>query len=472
MDWQIPALGYFDGQPTRPTVPQAEFLRRSTDAMFGLFCGGIGSGKTHIVSRVAIIKALRNGAGTPGNPQMYIVGAPSNKIIRDATFKRYLGFLKDIERHNGKQLIRKYATSDQNRYILLHGDILFQFITLKDPKAYAGPDISGFHIDEAALLDQGMDAWHAMVDRLRDNRAAQLFGMLSTSPRGAVGVVQHFVDEVETGNEDYYTVTSSTYDNPFNPPGYIKRLMAGRSKRAVRQQIFATLETFEGAVYSQVYSHRHNVARNWQIDRELKHRVSIDWGPSYPHVVFWEYDEITDRDVAFDEFYPDDLHHGQLLKEVELRLRRNWNLRVSDLDCAYGDNQPLKAKDLAKAWFWARDTPYRSIPTKAHGKGGIIDGVDIVADRFCDAEGIRRIYLTEDMQQNRGRSLHRSLEKYRWPERSSQSETYLDDSRPVKGKWDHAPDSLRYYITQAHGSKRQMSAWDAGRSQAALAAVG
>ena len=80
--------------------------------------------------------------------------------------------------------------------------------------------------------------------------------------------------------------------------------------------------------------------------------------------------------------------------------------------------------------------------------------------------------LTEDMQQNRGRSLHRSLEKYRWPERTSQSETYLDDSRPVKGKWDHAPDSLRYYITQAHGSKRQMSAWDAGRSHAALAAVG
>jgi len=469
--WTIPALGYFDGKPTRPTRPQADFLLKSKTHMFGMFCGGIGSGKTHIVSRCVVIKALRNGSGSPGDPQMYIIGAPSNKILRDATFKRYFSFLKDIERASGAKLIKKYATSDQHRYILLHGDILFQFITLKNSESYAGPDISGFHIDEAALLEQGMAAWHAMVDRLRDNRADHLFGMCSTSPRGAVGVVMHFADEVEAGNPDYFVVQSTTFDNPFNPPGYVKRLMAGRSKRAVRQQVFATLESFAGAVFAQTYSRRSNCARDWDIDRSLKHRVSIDWGPNYPHVIFWEYDDHSDTDVAYDEFYVDDVQHGQLLAEIEMRLRKEWGMRVQDLDKAYGDNQPRKARDLAKTWFWARGVSYISSPVAKHGAGGLIDGIDIVSDRMLDASNVRRIFLTEDMQTHKGRSLQRSLEKYRYPERSVQSETYLDDSRPIKGKWDHACDALRYYIAQAHGHKRTISAWDAGRSHEAMRAV-
>ena len=470
--WVLPALGTFDGRPTRPTVAQAEFLRRSRDHMFGLFLGGIGSGKTHIVSRVAIIKALRNGPGEPGNPQMYIVGAPSNKIIRDATFKRYLSYLKSIERANGRSLIRKYATSDQHRYIALHGDILFQFLTLRDPDTYAGPDISGFHIDEAALLERGTAAWHAMVDRLRDSRAAEMFGLCSTSPRGLVGVVQHFKEQTDDHNPDFFTVTSSTWDNPFNPPGYVERLMAGRSKRAVRQQIFATLEGFEGAVYAGTYDGRRSCARDWQLDRRCKHRVSIDWGPTYPHVLIWEYDEATDRDVCFDEYYPEQVTHARLLADLELRLRRRWGMRVSDLDSAYCDNLPQKARELAKAWFRARHVPCRSAVVRAHGRGGLIDGIDICSDRMCGADGARRIYLTEEVQQNKGRSLHQCLRRYRWPERSSQSDPYLDDTRPQKGKWDHACDAMRYYIAQAHGSKRTLSAWDAGRSHAAIAASG
>lgn len=457
MDFVLPAYGRYRNPATGQKEPAyaspAQAAFHEARAPFKLFNGGVGSGKSHAGAREFLLSALDNGPD-----QMYLVGAPTHAILEDATWKHITMLLDDIHHETGVRLDKKRLISNQKREITLYGDIKIRFISLQKPENYAGATISGFWIDEGALLPDGRGAWDMLMDRLRDSNARRQFGLVTTSPRGPVGVVQHFLNQTEAHNPDYHVTHSTTWDNIYNGPDYIRRMMVGRSKRQVRQQLYAQILDFQGGVYSGEFSRTKSVFHDWQQakgrDRtDVQYHVAIDWGPTYPHVLFIEYDWKNDYDVIFDEICQDNMQHEEVIIETIRRLGK-WGLSPGDLTNVWCDYNPQAAVRYAYKHF-------------RHGHGvrvrakvvattdDLRDGIDAVAARLRDADGKRRLYFTPDMAERKeDRAMFRCMGLYRWAERNVQSSRVMDDRRPEKGLYDHGPDAYRYRAWQGFGNSR------------------
>jgi len=466
------------GDSPRPPNPAQAALHASR-ATFKMFLGGVGAGKTFWGCRELVMAALHNGAD-----KRYIVGAPSEKILRQATFDTYLRFVQQCAQVNGRKLAMKVRTSPAAREIVLQGNIVISFVGLKKPHEFAGPTIAGFHLDEGGLLSDGMAAWDVLLERLREN-ADFLFGIVTTTPRGPVGVVQHFVEQCDwddqasacgpNRNPEYDMQVSSTWDNKANlAPGYIERQLVGKTQRQVDQQLHARVLDFKGAVYASEFGQQ-AIAKGWTAETGLRVMgghddvevyLAIDWGPNYPHLLYIAHQpayvdadgEVQgDFDVVFDEICDDGIHARDLIEMAVQRGQKLYGLGRLDYAGVYCDPNPGSALATAQAFFGrptkASDQRRRNaagwVPVRAwtvRHLDDLRDGIDTVSWRLRDYHGVRRLFLAPQMLKTKSRRrLVQCLRLYAWKERSVQSTTILDDLRPEKGVYDHGPDALRMF---------------------------
>ena len=464
----LPPYGLLKGQARPPNYKQACF--HQSDATFKLFLGGVGSGKTHAGARELIEQALSNGPDL-----MYIVGAPSEKIMRTATFPHYVRVCSEFARVNGRKIAKKIRTSPQNRSIVLQGNITIEFVVLKNPDEFAGPTIAGFHMDEAALVQAGMRAWEVLLERLRETRANRLFGIVTTTPRGPVGVVQHFLDRMRESDPEYDMVVSRTRDNLINlGPRYIQRQLAGKSERQVRQQLDAEVLEFQGAVYSGEFCNVASIATGWKTSRDIKGRpiyLAIDWGPNHPHALWIAHDDDEDFDVVFGELCPDGFSHREFLERCMDYQREMWGLDRDDIAKVYCDFNPASAVRVARSFFGPRARRHK-IPVGAKNcTGKLLDGIETVSMRLRDHDGVRRLLIAPDLERtgadgksdsNPRRRLLRGFRLYQWEQRSGGDEPWFDDLRPNKKmNVEHGLDALRAFIWQRYRWQSSRSARNA-----------
>jgi len=468
MEIALPPYGVVRGEPRGWNSKQGEFHCNS--AAFKLFLGGVGSGKSHAGARELVLGALENGPGG-----LYVVGAPSHSILEDATFAHYTRFLDEIAAFNGIRLDTKRLNSPQNRRIVLQGGITIRFISLHKPDNFAGPTISGFHVDEAALLSDGMSAHNMLLERLRDTRAKRLFGVYTTTPRGPVGIVQHFRQmrpdlEGKPGpvNHDYHYVVSKTEDNAHNlTSGYIDRQMTGKSERQVRQQLNAEIVDFDGAVYSGEFDGVRSLAIGWDSKRDLRERaiyLAIDWGPTYPHVLWIAHDANNDFDVVFGEYCEDRVGHRELLERAMKIGKERWGLVKKSYEGVYCDVNPSQAVSTARTFFGDRDARSR-IPVSARvvkGTRDLLTGVDTVSYRLRDHSGKRRLLFAPELQMTKSpRGILQCMRLYQWAQRRGMGQVLYDDLRPLKNGFDHGADALRYYCWRRYEWRQAGDAWTA-----------
>ena len=477
MEYQLPPYGFVGGTPRPPNPAQAAL--HSSDRTFKLFMGGVGAGKTHWGIRELVLSALANGAD-----QRYIIGAPSEKILRQATFDGYLRFCNACAQANGRRLAIKVRTSPANREIVLQGNIVLSFVGLKKPHEFAGPTIAGFHLDEGGLLSDGLAAWDVLLERLRAD-APRLFGIVTTTPRGPVGVVQHFVEQCDwdddagrpgpNRNPEYDMRVSTTWDNRENlAPGYIERQLVGKTQRQVDQQLRAKVLDFKGAVYAGEFGQQ-SIARGWTPDNGLDPDtvdvfLAIDWGPNYPHLLYIAHDREADVDVIFDELCGDGFHARDLLEEAVVRGRAKYGLHRYDYAGVYADPNPASAMETARAYFGrpAKHSDQRRrnragwVPVRSwtvRGLEDLRDGIDTVSWRLKDYHGRRRLFFAPQLRDTKSRRrIMQCMRLYAWKERSVQSTTVLDDLRPDKGVYDHGPDALRMFCWQRYRHVRYADA--------------
>lgn len=447
MDFDLPPYGSFKGEARPPNIAQARF--HASAAPFKGFLGGVGSGKTHCGARETILGALENGPG-----KLYLIGAPSHPILETATWDHYCRFLNAFHQHNGVKLDTKRRISPQNRSIVLRGGIVLRFICLKNPSAFAGPTIAGFHIDEAALLEGGIAGWSMLMERLRDTDASRLFGHWTTTPRGPVGVVEHFRRLISSGDDEYFIVTSKTSDNIANlNPGYVRRAMAGKSRREIDQQLNAAILDFDGAVYAGAFCSNASVAWGWDTARDIQRRevyLAIDWGPNNPHVLWIAHDKDEDFDVVFDEMTAP-AQHRELLDRAMKHGRDRWGLHRHMYSGIYCDANPHMAVRIARKYFSHPNPRLRvSVHTKTVETGDLLDGVHTVASRLLEGEGkasVRRLLFAPGLENTESeRRITQCMRLYQWRERLSSGLVLVDDEvQPLKNGFDHGADALRYY---------------------------
>ena len=469
------------GFPTfYPNLAQWRFIQ--SKAKFRLMLGGTGSGKTHLLTREFFRMILSNPAG---HDMRYLVGAPSNKIMRDATFDHCRRFLNEWKEHNdGVALHTKILDSDNAREIYLRGGTKIVFITLKNEDSYAGPTISGWWIDELALLGNGMKAMNMLNQRLRG--PGTRFGMASTTPRGPVGAVQHWIDECDWDNDAgkmgpnanplYYMTHTTTWDNVQHVGlDYIADMLPGMSQREVEQQLFAKVLDYQGAIYSGSFSSHASMARGWTAKHldgaGIRLYQAIDWGPNYPHVLFIAHDEEQDIDIVFDEFVEDGLHAHDLLELSNDYIRRKYGIErhhwsgvycdgnpPADVETAFGFfGRPVKAsdqrrKDKRRGWVPVR-------PRRCRDGQEVRDGINTVAGRLKRFDGKRRLFFGPELEKTKSRRrMTQCMRLYGWATRNVDSETVMDDLRPKKGLYDHGPDALRTYCWQRYVTIRAAEA--------------
>ena len=473
----MPPYGSFRGEARPPNPTQAAL--HASRAAFKLFLGGVGAGKTFWGCRELVLSALENGPDC-----RYIVGAPSEKILRQATFDTYLRFVNDCARVNGRRIAVRIRTSPAAREIVLSGNIVISFVGLKKPHEFAGPTIAGFHLDEGGLLSDGTAAWDVLLERLRDTNAARLFGLVTTTPRGPVGVVQHFIEQCawddRTGscgadrNPDYDMMVSTTWENRANlAADYIERQIVGKTERQVDQQLRARVLDFKGAVYAGEFTQR-SMARGWTAEKGLTDDtevyLAIDWGPNMPHVLWIAHDPEGDHDVVFDELCDDGMHARDLLDRAIQHGQARYGLSRTDYAGVYCDPNPASATATAQAYFGrpARHSDRRRkdrsgwVPVRAwtvRAGGDLPDGIETVAWRLRDCHGKRRLFFAPQLAKTPSRRrILQCMRLYCWRERQVQSETVMDDLRPVKGVFDHGADALRMYIWPRYRHLRYIDA--------------
>lgn len=455
------------GPGYRPNAAQASFhhLARRARVRDILLLGGVGSGKTRGGAEQLIINAIEAGPGF-----QHIVGGPSKSVVKDASYKAVMERLDAFGDSNGWSAQKKTWNSDGNREILLKNGSTITFLTMANANfSVAGQTVAGFWFDECALSgEDGMQALGRLLERRRA-KAGFRYGIYTTTPRGPIGIVQWFRDQIAAGSEHHAMLEMPTSMNRINllddheiveryrgngvmdlsmPSAYEVDICRGLSPREMKQQLWAEVLSFEGAVYAQEFDSVASMARNWRPRWRTGDGViviAIDWGPNYPHALFLDCGS-GDQDVVFDEVCEDGLSHKSFIHRIKKRLKTKWSIDPKDVAELHADPNPEEACIELRRHF--RGGRVKAIRGRIHQD--VMSSINVVRGRLVDTGGNRRLFFAPDLHHTPSRRrILQCMLLYKWRERSTQQGTVFLD-KPLKALHDHGADALRYAMNNRY----------------------
>ncbi len=197
---------------------QNQFIR--SNAKYPALVAGYGSGKTVAFVLKALLEAGRN-------PQKTILLAePTFPMIRDVlqpTLEETLEQLGFSFKYRASEM--KYTIKWRNGY----SNIILR--SAENYRRWAGLNLAGFGIDEAALLKDDK-AWKMGLSRLRDGN--NLTGFITTTPEGFNFVYDLWKDKPKSG---YELVQGKTTDNKYLPQDFIDSLYENYDNKLISSYI-------------------------------------------------------------------------------------------------------------------------------------------------------------------------------------------------------------------------------------------
>lgn len=322
---------------------QFEILTNVLDGKvkYGLFCGGVGSGKTATGSHFAFNRIIKN-PETIG-----FIGANTYKQLDQSTLKAFFEYLHKYDISYTFNVKPKY--SYESRFKKHDGIISFpngcQIITrsLDNYEDIRGIEIGWFWIDETR--DTKKEAWDVLKARLRCKLSKLLCGMLTSTPNGYDWMYVEFEEKpkiVKDGkqmNIGHGYVVSSTRENRKNlPANYIEELESSYDPLIAEQEIegkFVNVRT--GRVY-------HQFAR----EKNLKPFTHL---PNLPIILCVDFNvdpmkwclvqHWQGKDYVFDEFAKNNTHTREMAQAVKDRYGNAWMMLYGDHS---GNNRDTRSR--------------------------------------------------------------------------------------------------------------------------------
>ena len=197
---------------------QNNFIR--SKSKYPALVAGYGSGKTVAFVLKAILEAGRN-------PQKTILLAePTFPMIRDVLQPTLEQTLEELNfQYNYRASEMKYTIIWKNGY----SNIILR--SAENYRRWAGLNLAGFGIDEAALL-KDEKAWKMGLSRLRDGK--HLSGWVTTTPEGFNFVYDLWKDRPGSG---YALIKGKTTDNKFLPQDFIDSLYENYDQKLISSYI-------------------------------------------------------------------------------------------------------------------------------------------------------------------------------------------------------------------------------------------
>ncbi len=236
--------------------PQMDFL--AIKEKFGLFRGGLGSGKTHAGAAWVILMVLTYPKA------LGLITAPTYKQLNDATLPTLFKLL------NSLGIPFSYAGGHKAE-VRINGTKI-HCRSVKNYEDLRGPEYGWCYADEAALYK--WEAIQVILGRLRDIHGPRTL-RCTTTPRGFNWMHEFFEEKKD---KTKCTVTAKTTDNKYLPEDYLPTLESQYDDKFLAQERDGQyINIFAGQVYYAFNRDKHVKEFDEEMFRNTTTRVGADF---------------------------------------------------------------------------------------------------------------------------------------------------------------------------------------------------
>ena len=260
---------------------QNQFIR--SKAKYPALVAGYGSGKTVAFVLKALLEAGRNPTKT------ILLAEPTFPMIRDVlqpTLEETLEQLGFSFKYRASEM--KYTIKWRNGY----SNIILR--SAENYRRWAGLNLAGFGIDEAALLKDDK-AWKMGLSRLRDGN--NLTGFITTTPEGFNFVYDLWKDKPKTG---YELVQGKTTDNKYLPQDFIDSLYENYDNKLISSYIHGNFVNLQYGTCYYGFNRDHNVTQV-SYNSSLPIRIAMDFNVDPICCVLFQIHKDKPKIRVFDE---------------------------------------------------------------------------------------------------------------------------------------------------------------------------
>lgn len=420
---------------------QAQFVRNT--AMFSIFLGGVGSGKSHGLTGWVVARALQN----PGSVGA-LLGRTSidlQTVLLPSLFDR----LQECQDACGYSLIADYDKGGATLKLVNGTRIYFRpFNRIAKVRSLT---LTFAAADEVEWSEANPDEiWTVFTGRLRGHGPVPGLAF-ATSPNGLRGITKRFVDAqrqyLDARNKGdaagvdqwrrWHVTTATSFDNPHNPPHFfdsLRTMSRRRYEQEVRGKVLQPLHT----VYQ--LEARHVVDWSWKAHLELPRVYGIDWGTNSHHVAVMAQVRPDGVWIFADELVCDDMPRGTF--QERLRAWVDGHGRQVPALFAVDRAVPVENQALAARY---RMSPVRWMESKEDQL--VTTGIELIRDCMDPFDGEPQIVFARSLPtlvSGQTAGIVPALRGYCYHVDNDGQPT----TKPKKDNvFDHACDAVRYIVS-------------------------
>lgn len=300
-----------------PLPAQKKF--HQSRAKYRLYSGAFRAGKTKAGCQEAIKLSLKY----PGNRGL--IGRKDYPDLRDTTQRTFFQELKLYEVAYGQPMgdarfgesegilgFRKGENIFRFRLEFGAGEILFR--QLKEPEDFKSLELGWFYLDEGTETTEAM--FLMLASRLSLPHFPKLCGFITTNP----DTPSHWIHKlfIESDNDEFEVVHTTSYDNPYLPAEYINSLAGIYDDDYAGRYLEGKWGMMSGIVYKE-FSRDVHVIERFNIPNVWEKIRAIDFGYTNPFVCLWIAFDGDGRAYVYQEYYMpkrDIEHHAERIKEL------------------------------------------------------------------------------------------------------------------------------------------------------------
>uniref|UniRef100_A0A6M3L178 Putative terminase n=1 Tax=viral metagenome TaxID=1070528 RepID=A0A6M3L178_9ZZZZ len=347
-------------------------------------------------------------------------------MLRDTvvhTFFEELELYQKMLKEKGVNIeLTKNWNKTENTWQSYNGsEILFR--SCEDPSKFKSLNLDGFGLDEPVDIPE--DVFLMLQGRLRNTASKTQIGLLTGNPSGRSNwVYQYFFGEKK--RPEYKAIETSTYDNTFLPPQYIKSMEDSYDTDYADRYLRGRWGDFAGLIYKDFKKELHTGDYNSKV---FKYSIAgYDDGYRNPAVFLVGGVDGDNRLTIIYEYYQSNKTSDEIAQDIK-PVYNKYNVRK-----IFPDPSGLNAVETFKRQGM-------HIGDTDNSRVGMNSGINKLKSLFKQ----NMIHIDSSCK-----NLIRELENYRY-EKDKHTGNYNEE--PVK-KEDHAVDALRYMVSEYDPNKR------------------
>ena len=279
------------------------------------FCGGIGTGKSHVGALYVIRRLLLDPKG------LGILSAATFKQLNNSVLAHLTKLLDELGlayKHNAQT----------GMLTLLATNARVMCVSMESYETLRGVEVSYWVGDEATLYRK--EAYDVAIGRVRQKSKLPLEIRLISSPRGfdhcfetyAEGLSEIPYNEITTKNEHTGILRVKSTDNFFLPEGYIDTLAANYSPKVFSQEVDSNFVSGGGGA---TYYAFERIKHTYEIEQNIKSNIiyigmDFNVNPMTAAVANLLTDAAGDHTLEqFDEIYLEDSNTEEMAEEIKRR---------------------------------------------------------------------------------------------------------------------------------------------------------